>query len=424
MPTLIQPELTSHTKIVDLDPEHLALVAVLRSQYRGKPWGDLGNEIHPIFQTISWNLPAFLKPLFRLASKFLQEDSFFPFWYAIIFSTEEKEFDSQSGCEIRKLPYKDGMTDAEWILTGKALLRTPRYIKHITFGFPSDKPGTTFESNLARTELEAHGASIITLLNDFRTTLNPNTPWPKETVPITEDERLRTGFYLAVMLLHEVTHALHHCRLYLQGEFLNTPSDCSCGRQVDPKIHDPELCKDALRKATLAKYPHGVPLQEQFNLAREPFFDNHDFPELGKSAEIHFFNGFEYGGSEVFNPGQPGQLGCPYKFMRPLDGLTISKWNDDLAAGYGLSYIKPQDGTPFVPCRGTPRKWFTTHIIPMRYIIKVFKRKFWTNDVMLFERQTLRVPKVLGVKWKNKWRWEEGRGWHEFGAMTRVAGRG
>src|SRR6266498_2837155 len=103
---------------------------------QGKPsWGDLDNPVHPLLVKLETGHPHMM-PSLRLASRYIDEDQFLPFWRALIFSEVKKEQAPSLGAEVRRITPKESLTPEEIQLTREGLLKAARFITDFEFGYP------------------------------------------------------------------------------------------------------------------------------------------------------------------------------------------------------------------------------------------------------------------------------------------------
>ncbi|KAI9699751.1 MAG: hypothetical protein M1836_002786 [Candelina mexicana] len=108
---------------------------------------------------------------------------------------------------------------------------------------------------------------------------------------------------------------------------------------------------------------------ETHPLKPEPFYNDDSHAEVGNAWEASTF-----GGSIDFldESGAQGAI-CVMKWPGAHDWNAPSR-------------------------RKSRRRWLTSYVVPMDYIIKVQSRAFWERDVRRFGPGELRVPKMFGIR--------------------------
>ena len=162
----------------------------------------LNNAIHPIFQKQNWEQPAqsswpLLEPALRLASRLIGEDEMLAFWYHLIWGTQKMQDESEAF----------GQTLEKFSVEGPPLTTTQKQqTKRWLQGFRG-KPQSPFlnfqaEEKWARTgQRITDGTITVELYSGLLELLRGQKT-------LSKTQMLRVNFWIAIILLHELAHAV------------------------------------------------------------------------------------------------------------------------------------------------------------------------------------------------------------------------
>ena len=166
----------------------------------------LKNPIHSIFQKRNWQKSAQdvwpqLQPALRLASKFISEDEMLAFWYHLVWGRQKMQDVSE------KFGYRLERFSAE----GPPLNASQKQqIRHWLRDFGENKlsGALAFKSGvtLGQTTRTKAGGIVVNLSWELFEILSKHRSGMKL---LSETQLLRVNFLIAIVLLHELGHAVH-----------------------------------------------------------------------------------------------------------------------------------------------------------------------------------------------------------------------
>ena len=307
----------------------------------------LQNAIHPLFTKERWATRygdetwETLDPVLKLASRFISEDAFMPFFFNLIFGRRDlPETLAESGHPLQCFSV-DTPLDKESVELTKSWLQTlGSKNSPITLEFGTRAvPGFVLYGSS-----QTYPDVYRTFAGFFR---NPSFSWSKVSLI-----RLNLG-YLDDLCDHD-KGVRRLSRFEISSLRL---------KMAMTMIH--ELCHSIYR--LLSSNPY------------EPYFMDQQTSELGRAWECWMFG---------------GQIG-PYGIYDCRDGLTFADW-----PGISKDPVSERSREP-APWRRPPADSMITWVVPAEYIFKVQTEGFWKGEVVTQGVNAVRMPKVYG--WRSYW---------------------
>ena len=229
-----------------------------------------------------------------------------------------------------------------------------------------DQPGTPYTALLIA--LNFQGTNVqMNLSPHFLAVLHPDT-YPRPT----DRERLRASFFLAITLVHELTHAVYMLRVPKSAAFANLAD-------------------------STAMSPNDCSIDEEY----EPFYSTQRMAELGHALETSIFRTLlppspcnqndPYTVQLSLSPEQGGKISSLANLHTFSLGLGWSRWPsaDD---NFFIPNLNPRSNQPIPLARLTrsistntiiPRqapRWRTLYVLPDWWLARFFHASFWENS--------------------------------------------
>ena len=289
----------------------------------------LKNPIHPIFRRQNWHFPAQeiwpqLQPALRLASRFVGEDEMLAFWYQLVWGRQEMKNESEAfGYALERFSTEGPP------LNSTQRKQISRWLRE--YGEKQQSTFLNFEAgvelgNAMRTRAEnivvQLGWEILELLRDHGSGKKI----------LSETKLLRVGFLIAIVLLHELGHAV-----YMSLSHSNY----------------------------------------------EPYYGNQAVAEIG-----HAWGCFAFGGpvshEMTRTKKRPDWLGGLWVATPPIPWQTIPLPESWLAS------------LPPPPVLGNLPKDATCWVLAPEYLQRVQTEEFWEKDIKAHGVRALHVPPIDG----------------------------
>ena len=285
----------------------------------------LKNSIHPIFQKRNWHNSAqdawpHLQPALRLASRFIGEDEMLAFWYHLVWGRQKmQDVSTEFGQSLERFSAEGPPLDAAQMQQISHFLR--EYGEKQQTNFLSFKVGV----RLGHTTRTAAKDIIVELGWELLEILRDHGSGKKI---LSETRLLRVSLLIAVILLHELGHAVH-------------------------------------MSVSRSRY--------------EPYYGDHVLAEVGHAWACRTFGG-------AFTP-----IRMPTK-AEPIyvDGFWIATPPSPWQRGQ-VPETWPA-GRPPPPILGDLPKSATFWILTTEYIQRMQTEEFWEKDVKAYGVKALHVP--------------------------------
>ena len=342
---------SENTARLKLGIKYKKLLMLVNQEVLGASSTLLKNPIHPIFQKRNWQNSAQdlwpqLQPALRLASRFIGEDEMLDFWFHLVWGRKEmQDVSKELGYSLERFSAEGPPLDTKKKQQISLWLR--EYGERQQSTFLSFKAGV----KLGRTIRTAAKNIFVELQWEFLELLRDHASGQKV---LSETQLLTANFLIAVVLIHELGHAVH----------------LSISR---------------------TKY--------------EPYYGDHVLPEVG-----HAWACWTFGGAitRMWMP-TTKETQCDYGFWV---ATLPSPWQE-LLWSKARSASRPPP-----PVLGNLAKKVTCWVLATEYIQRVQTEKFWEKDVKAHGVRALRVPPIDGIhdsqlSLKSNWiasvNWSRGR---------------
>lgn len=333
----------------------------------------LKNEIHPLLMRHHWidkvkrnnSIWKSLDPVLKIASRFISEDAFLPFFYNLLFARKSLPYTS-----VDRLNHRLQSFAVDSSLTPEQCQQTQFYLQDLGFGnhrisfefFTEQrtirKPYGYSDSRIwiNATSLEEKVMSKVCLNRTFLDTLYDHDNGIQRLTPC---RLLRVRLKFAITIVHELVHSLDR---------LSTSNPI------------------------------------------EPYFMDQQISELGSAWEGWMFGGrvFPFGHHFDIRAG----LACQ-DWLGIYTGFVPKNWDKEVAASKRLGRQALSSnplGDHAAPWRGPLVSSMVTWPVKMQYVLKVQKEDFWKGEFRSRGMEAIRMPNVYG---KREYRCPRGNHTHE-----------
>ena len=320
----------------------------------------LKNSLHPLFWRTHWSEEVrsdesiwdVLNPVLKLASRFISEDAFMPFFYNFIFERKLLQGSPRGYERLQSF-------GVECPLNPEQLNLTKNYLK----GLGSENNRISFEfftEERSRRKRFGYNFTEIWDENTDRTTTT------------TSKICLNKGF-------------VDTLRAHYSGLRLLTPCRLLAARLKLAMTIIHEMCHSIYRLTDASKY--------------EPYFMGQQTSELGRAWECWMFGGRVHPNGYYFD--SRAGLVCE-DWPAICHGVVPKGWNEEVAASQHLGKIHSLPANPLglgaAPWRGPLVDSMVIWRVEMEYILKIQTEEFWREEVALHGVEALRIPKVYGKR--------------------------